>query len=221
MEDENINDGLNSDDFSDFLGKYKDYFEKNKPNHNDLSFLDKKEHPSDAEVIELFVTPDDMDNSVDISNYDLGELGMPNAVKSLEGTEWRVSKMVWFKPEGRVISFALIKMDEYEDIRDEVDNMEDFPWFPISGVDMGDGSSISVEHEEFIDIDHEEVEDEDYITMLENAIEDEDYAEAARLRDWLKTLDVMISIAQYLSKGSKLKELFEKLDEINKHKKTL
>ena len=94
MDDDINDDGLGSEDFSDFLGKYNDYFDKNTPNQEFLSFLDKPEMPTDDDVIKLFITKDDFANSLDITNYDLDDLGPPHAIKTLEGVEWKVSKLV-------------------------------------------------------------------------------------------------------------------------------
>jgi len=200
-EDNNNNDDLNSEGFSDFLGKYNEYFERNKPNHSDLSFLDKTEQPGEDDIIGLLITPDDMDNSIDISNYELSDLGIPDAIKTLEGTEWKLSKLVWFKPEGRVISFALVKTS------DEIDVDSGYGW--VNPDDM------------IIDIGHEEVESDSYQTKLDNAIEEEDYTEAARLRDWFKKLNEFIAQAFNLSNNNFLDKLEEKLDEINKFREEL
>jgi hypothetical protein len=208
MNDDNINDDLNSEEFNDYLGKYNDYFEKNKPNDIDLSFLDKKEYPTDDDVIRLFITKDDFDNSVDISNYDLRELGEPNAIKTLEGTEWKVSKLVWFKPEGRVISFALIKVDEEFDL-------ENIPWAKLASLQKNALIDIP------IDIPYEEVKDIGFKDRLDKAVEVEDYQEAAKLRDWAKHLNVFVAeLDKAINKGD-VDDFYDIIYLINEHKNKL
>jgi hypothetical protein len=204
MDDENINNDLNSEEFEDFLSKYNEYFDKNKLNNADLSFLDKEEHPRDEEVMELFLTPDDYDNSVSIADYNLKELGVPHLIKTLEGTEWKVSKLVWFRPEGRIISFALIKMNEGNELG------------------LKYNSDFGLAHaQEITDVEHEVIDVETYQELLDEAIEIEDYVEAARLRDWGAQLKEYLKDMDIALEKDDIDEFYEIVEILNEHKNLL
>ena len=88
------NNDINNE-FPDFLGKYNEYLRNGSNNKNgDRTFLDRKEQPTDDMIINLFITEDDMQHALDISDYNIKKLGKPDDVKTIEGTEWVLSKLV-------------------------------------------------------------------------------------------------------------------------------
>jgi len=167
------------DEFNDYLGKFNEEMDDKNINPDaDRSFLDKKEKPTDSMIINLFITDNDMINAVDITNYNLSDLGNPDKIKTIEGTEWILSKLVWYREEGRVITFDIVKLAS---TMDEINEAKDMLTNPITP-------------ESTIDITFEEVvipNQTDYHQILNEAVEDENFPEAARLRDWLKEFKSM------------------------------
>jgi hypothetical protein len=159
-----------NDNFEEFFNKYNEKMgDKNINPGADRSFLDKKEKPTDDMIVKLFITENDRLTAVDLKDYNLNELGNPDNIKTIEGTEWILSKLVWNRDEGRIITFDIIQLtSDIEEI--------------ISGSD-----SLINPLADIIDINFEDVSDEEvnYHELLEDAIEDEDFIKAALLRDWL------------------------------------
>lgn len=162
------------DEFNEYLSKFNEEMsDKNINPGADRSFLDKKDKPTDSMIIDLFITDDDKANAIDLTNYKISELGNPDKIKTIEGTEWVLSKLVWFRKEGRVITFDIVQISSsIEDIK----NAKHIRINPIAS-----------KNAKTIDITFEDVTDKhmDYHQILDVAIEEENYNEAARLRDWL------------------------------------
>jgi len=199
------------DDFNEYLGKFNE--EMNDKNINpdaDRSFLDNKERPTDGMIIDLFITNDDMLNAVDLDNYNLSDLGNPDKIKTVEGTEWALSKLIWYREEGRVITFDIIQlsatMDDISEGKDKLTN-------PI----------LSFSEE----ITFEDVTDEPkgYHARLASAIEKEDFIEAARLRDWLNEFKTLIHYISPLLKkaihGEDFSEYNKLMRKLNDHTNSL
>ena len=180
------NDGLNSDEFSSFIGKFNDYFnngdERAEINVNaDVTFLDDEEIPTDRMIIELFITKEDLVNPLNINDYELDELGIPNITKRFEGTEWGVSKMIWNVPEGRVISFDIDQLSPTLDVKHIV--VEDAVVIPFS-------------------------------EQLTSALESEDFIEAARIRDWAKEYKTLYVASKVKMDQALYNDDFEMFNEI-------
>jgi len=166
------------DEFNEYLGKFNEEMNDKYVNPGaDRSFLDKKERPSDSMIVNLFITDEDMLTAVDLTDYNISELGKPDKIKTIEGTEWVLSKLVWYKKEGRVITFDIIQLSAtIDDIikgKDELTN-------PIA--------SFREKEITFEDVNAHPL---GYHARLASAIENEDFIEAARLRDWLKEFKLL------------------------------
>lgn len=150
-------DNLNAEEFAAYMSKYNEYLkEQGLEPENELTFLDKPEPPNDEMIVQLFVTDDDVVNGADIQEVDFDELGDADYIRTIEGSEWAVSKHSWNTKNGRVISFEIIQMK-------------------YSGKDI-----IDIEHEVVED------ENPYYSDKLNDMLESEEFIRAAKIRDWGK-----------------------------------
>lgn len=187
------------DEFNDYLSKYNEEMDDKNMNPNaDRSFLDNKERPTDLMIVNLFITPDDILHGVDLEDYDIKKLGNPDKIKTIEGTEWILSKLVWYKEEGRVITFDIVKLS-------------------TDLFDIG-GNALIIPT---LDIPHKEVKKIGYHARLEKAVEEEDYSEASRLRDWLKDFKELSStifpLMQKAINGGKFGTYNSLMKQLNDH----
>jgi len=177
------------------------------------AFLNNKATPSTDDVINLFFSDDDdaRENGVNVdpSNVDFESLGEADEIRTEKGTEWIVTRLLWDTPEGVICRINLIKLNNGL-IDEGLYSVR--PMFPYGT-------------EQIIDIDYEEVLPQTYDELLEIAIENEDFEEAARLRDWDKTLKaLLLSIKPKIMKAidnEDVNRLDELLTQIRAYRETL
>jgi len=192
------------DEFNDYLNKFNEEMNDKYINPDaDRSFLDKKEKPTDLEIVRLFITDDDKVHAVDLTNYNIKELGNPDKVKTIEGTEWILSKLLWYREEGRIITFDIIQLKASID---DIKNTNDVIFEDITFEDVTTNP-------------------ESYQDLINEAIEDEDFPEAARLRDWLKKFktlgDKLLPLMQKAIHDEDLKLYDKYARQLNDHTDTL
>lgn len=152
-------------------------------------FLNKKEPPTNKEILRYFFTREEIDEMMDSLEYsnkekapDLRALGDPDEVQTASGTEWEISRAKWVTDTGPKYLVYLKKVgNSFGDIN-----------FPNLNPDYTMNSSgDALFNNPFFNYSHktEEIEYEDFVTMtfeelLNLAIENENFEEAARLRDW-------------------------------------
>lgn len=190
----------------------KDEFEKAK------QFLNRKSLPTSDDILNLFFSDSesvDLMNNVDTTDINFEDLGEADDIKTVTGTEWVATRLMWETPEGPISMVNLIKTgtSSFSDfnIGEGMYDKKPFPLYPFG--------------EETIDIDYEDVLPLSYKEQLDIAIEDENFEEAARLRDWdtgLKKL--MLKLKPKIIKALKdedVKTLEDCLTKIRNYRKTL
>ena len=84
----------------------KEEFEKAK------RFLDSKNIPSSDDILKLFFKDEDnidLMNKVDLGTIDFMSLGEADDIKTVTGTEWVATRLIWETPEGPICTVNLIK----------------------------------------------------------------------------------------------------------------
>ena len=149
----------------------KEEFEKAK------RFLDSKNIPSSDDILKLFFKDEDnidLMNKVDLGTIDFMSLGEADDIKTITGTEWVATRLIWETPEGPICTVNLIKKGIVGFNPEKEGQYANKPIFPFG--------------RDTIDIDYEDVVPLSYIQKMNIAVEEEDFEEAAKLRDWDKGL---------------------------------
>lgn len=137
-------------------------------------FLDDKKIPTSDDILKLFFNEIEdviMMSDEQFHEVDFESLGEADDIKTISGTEWIASRLIWNTPDGPICNINLIKIgsinlkDPYE--MNGLYNKRNFPF-----------------GNETIDIDYEDIVPLPFTEQLSLAIEVEDFEEAARLRDW-------------------------------------
>ena len=140
-------------------------------------FLNEKKIPTSKEILNLFFNGLEdniqiMDDD-DFKSIDFDSLGEADEVKTVSGTEWIASQLLWNTSKGPICSINLIKIEPFNPLTDPFEIMNglysDKKFYPSDDI---------------IDIEYKDVNPLSFKEQLELAIENEDFEEAARLRDW-------------------------------------
>tara|TARA_R110000796_G_scaffold215732_3_gene331761 strand:+ start:3324 stop:3953 length:630 start_codon:yes stop_codon:yes gene_type:complete len=139
----------------------------------DVKFLNEKAAPTTKQIIKVFISDTDKKNKFTIGSYSENELGKPDHVHKVLGTEWTITKLTWNHTKKTLISFLVLKTK----ISDRVELL----------------------HEDIVDIEFEDIEDDNlhysdelYEGLLTAALNDEDYDEASKLRDWKIEFELLL-----------------------------
>jgi len=183
-------------------------------------FLNEKKIPTSEEVLNLFFNGFNGIKDVtiiteeDLKTIDFKTLGDADDIKTISGTEWVASRLIWNTPDGPICSINLIKIGQFN-LKNPFDVMNGLysnkPNYPYG--------------RDIMDIDYEDVLPLPFTEQLNLAIEVEDFEEAARLRDWDKGLrDLLLKLKPLILNALK-KEDVTKLDDyltqIRDYRKTL
>jgi len=151
----------------------------------------------------------------DFESFDFESLGDADDIKTISGTEWIASRLIWDTPEGPICSVNLIKIGKFN-LKDPFENMNGLysnkKNYPFGGNDI-------------IDIDFEDIVPLPFKEQLSLAIEVEDFEEAARLRDWDSGLKkLLLKLKPTIQKALKkddVKALDDCLTQIRNYRATL
>lgn len=165
--------------------------------NKNMDFLNDKRTPTPEMVFEAFALsmPDNTilkDNQYinEIPDEEWGELQEPHDIKTIEGSEWEITRLLWNTAKGVVVKFEIVKLnDNFNDIIDA--DYEDIDFLSEENIDY----NFKKNHEE----------------MLNEALENEQYIEAAYLRDWMKNYDNLYAKLNPLMKEAMDNEDFEML----------
>lgn len=169
----------------------------------DDNFLNRKEVPTQSQIIRYFFNSDEVDNMMNSMNSidkgmsnvppDMSKLGEPDSVEVAIGSEWEIFKLRWTTEEGPKYMILLKKTNAL------LDNFN-FPNIPSYNKDFTTNISNDFELNNPLfnyntgieDIDYEDVAPMTYKEKLDIALQNEDYKEAARLRDWNEGLKILL-----------------------------
>lgn len=153
-------------------------------------FLNRKEPPTQKEILKYFFTKDEVEEmleSLEYSNNDMAPslkaLGEPDEVQTATGTEWEISRVKWNTDKGPKYLVYLKK------VGGNFDNFEpNLDYTMNSSNPLFNNPFFNYNSEYTEDIDYEDIEPLTFEEQLELAVEEENFEEAARLRDWNKGL---------------------------------
>lgn len=180
-------------------------------------FLNEKRLPTSEDILKLFFSGYEDVNVISEEEFkaiDFEALGDADDIKTIVGTEWIASRLIWNTPDGPICNINLIKIGKI--------NLKD-PFEYMNG--LYSNRHIYPYGNEIIDIDYEDIVPLPFTEQLNLAIEVEDFEEAARLRDWDKGLRNLILKLKPLILNALKKEDVTKLDDyltqIRDYRKTL
>jgi|TARA_R110000824_G_scaffold291588_4_gene480112 hypothetical protein len=155
----------------------------------DNNFLNKKEIPSNRQILNFFFPKEEIDEILSNLEYSssnspesVKELGEPDEVQTIVGTEWELSRVRWSTDKGPKYQIYLKNIGiSFTDITFSNPNLE----YNYNMNSTNDNPFSFFNYNGNIkDIDFDEVELMTYQDQLDYAVEIEDFDEAARLRDW-------------------------------------
>jgi len=162
----------------------------------DKDFLNKKEPPTNRQILKYFFTRNEIDEMLDSLEYandkmapNLKALGEPDEVETASGTEWEISRVKWITDNGPRFLIYLKKVGfhpnnpEFSFENPEITPLSDYT-MNSSNDDLYEQNPFFNYNNQIEDIDYEDVEPMSFEEQLELAIENEDFEEAVRLRDW-------------------------------------
>jgi hypothetical protein len=155
------------------------------------NFLNKKEIPSNQQILNYFFKKEEINEMLrnleytsDDSPESVEELGEPDEVQTVVGTEWELSRVRWSTDKGPKYQIYLKNIGvSFNDITFSNPNLE----YNYNMNSTNDDSFLNpfFDHNSNIqDIDFNEIELLTYQDQLDYAVENEDFEEAVRLRDW-------------------------------------
>lgn len=158
-------------------------------------FLNKKEPPSQQDILRYFFKREEVDEMLESLEYamdgppDLKKLGDPDEVQVATGTEWEISRAKWNTKKGPKYLLYLKRVGSPSNL--DITNINLDYTMNTSNDSQFNNPSFNYNNE-VEDIDYEDVVPMSFDEQLDYAIENEDFEEAARLRDWNQgLLDLM------------------------------
>lgn len=180
-------------------------------------FLNKKEHPSYRDILTLFFSKSEIDEieqnleRTNATKKDILQLGEPDEIETVQGTEWELSRAKWNTEDGpRYLIFTKKTSQDFDVIDDFLRkletnvNLSDPEFNKLLDKNFMEQNPMSPFGKSFEDIDFDEVIEEPltFEQQLELAVENENFEEAARLRDWNKELvDLLLKLKPRLIKA--------------------
>lgn len=181
-------------------------------------FLNEKKIPISEEILNLFFNGIENVTIIteeDLKTIDFKTLGDADDIKTISGTEWVASRLIWNTLDGPICSVNLIKIGQF--------NLKN-PFDIMNGL-YSNKPNYPYGKENVIDIDYEDILPLPFTEQLALAIEVEDFEEAARLRDWDTGLKNLLLKLKPLILDALKKEDVTKLDDyltqIRDYRKTL
>tara|TARA_R110000796_G_scaffold248124_1_gene374514 strand:- start:986 stop:1561 length:576 start_codon:yes stop_codon:yes gene_type:complete len=173
---------------------------------NAKKILNNKKPPTSEDILNLFFSEAEgitVINEKEFNSFEFQKLGDADDIKTITGTEWVASRLLWDTPEGSICSINLIKITKLND-KD--------PFEIMNGIYSG--KHIYPYGNEIIDIDYENIIPLPFKEQLSLAIEVEDFEEATRLRDWdIGLKELLLEVKPKILKAIKKNDV-KKLDDI-------